>query len=412
MVALTVHRATREIGGNCIEIAHQGARILLDVGRPLEAPPEAEGLLAATLDRTAPVAGVLISHAHQDHYGLLSETPADWPVWCGAPTAALIRASLALSDKPCLHRFQHWKSGQLFHLGPFTIRPLLTDHSAFDAHMLEIEVAGRRIFYSGDFRRHGRKGKLVEALLAKPPAPCDVLLLEGTNLGSTKPHLPETALEDQFVSLFRQTTGRVFVQGSAQNIDRMVTLFRACRKTGRTLVIDLYAAFVLEALAMQGTIPQPDWSGIRVVFTRALADRYRKLGHGDFVDRMVRPNGISARAVVTRPGPWVILLRKSLMAPFARSGLCPGPEDRWVWSSWRGYLDTSDGQAARDWFAPAGLAPCHIHTSGHAAPQDLLALAQALQPRRLVPIHGAAWDDFGTDFPAVHRLRDGETLEI
>ncbi len=38
-VHLTVHRATHEIGGNCIEInAADGHRIILDVGRPLDAP--------------------------------------------------------------------------------------------------------------------------------------------------------------------------------------------------------------------------------------------------------------------------------------------------------------------------------------------------------------------------------------
>src|SRR5262245_27947456 len=48
-VKLTVHRATDQIGGNCIEIATDaGARIILDVGRPLDAPKEATGLIPGT----------------------------------------------------------------------------------------------------------------------------------------------------------------------------------------------------------------------------------------------------------------------------------------------------------------------------------------------------------------------------
>lgn len=74
-VTLTVHRATDQIGGNCIEIATQRGRVLLDVGRPLDAPGGATGLLPKSLDLVAPVDGVLISHPHQDHYGLLEETP-------------------------------------------------------------------------------------------------------------------------------------------------------------------------------------------------------------------------------------------------------------------------------------------------------------------------------------------------
>ncbi len=40
-----------------------------------------------------------------------------------------------------------------FPIGPFVVTPFLIDHSAFDAHMLLIEVCGRRIIYSGDFKR-------------------------------------------------------------------------------------------------------------------------------------------------------------------------------------------------------------------------------------------------------------------
>jgi ribonuclease J len=50
-IQLTVHRATHQIGGNCIEIGTaDGHRIILDVGRPLDAPQGATGLLPKSLD--------------------------------------------------------------------------------------------------------------------------------------------------------------------------------------------------------------------------------------------------------------------------------------------------------------------------------------------------------------------------
>lgn len=43
-VTLTVHIATQTIGGNCIEIATSaGNRLILDMGRPLDAPRDAIG---------------------------------------------------------------------------------------------------------------------------------------------------------------------------------------------------------------------------------------------------------------------------------------------------------------------------------------------------------------------------------
>jgi Cft2 family RNA processing exonuclease len=62
-VRLTVHRSAHEIGGNCIEIAEDGGhRVILDVGRPLDAPADAKSLLPRSLDLAAPCDGVLISH--------------------------------------------------------------------------------------------------------------------------------------------------------------------------------------------------------------------------------------------------------------------------------------------------------------------------------------------------------------
>lgn len=65
-------------------------------------------------------------------------------------------------------------------------------------------------------------------------------------------------MEAEFVDLFKSTKGRVFVAWSAQNIDRTVTLYRACLRSSRTLVVDLYTAEVMEALADLAKLPGRD----------------------------------------------------------------------------------------------------------------------------------------------------------
>lgn len=137
---LTVHRGAHQIGGSCIEIVHpEGARLVLDAGRPLDAPEGATGLLPASLDLSKP-ATVLISHPHQDHYGLLNELPAEWPVWTGAASAKLVTITGEIARAPLSRQVNTWssRSGPI-ELGPFTVTPLLTDHSAFDAYMLLVE---------------------------------------------------------------------------------------------------------------------------------------------------------------------------------------------------------------------------------------------------------------------------------
>jgi ribonuclease J len=248
-------------------------------------------------------------------------------------------------------------------------------------------------------------------LIAAPPENLDVLLMEGTNLGSDKSCLSESDLEDAFVDLFRATAGRVFVAWSAQNVDRTVTLFRACLKTGRTLVVDLYTAEVMEALAESPKLPRPGRDNLKVVITSAFARMYRRTGRETFVDQM-GPHGISAAALAETPERWVVMVRPSLIRDYVRNRIAPNADDAWCWSMWRGYLKNEDGALVSRWFEEGGSRAVHIHTSGHAAPAVLRSFAHAMNARQFVPIHGVAWDVETTGFPSIRRLADGESITL
>lgn len=409
-LTLTIHRGAHEIGGSCIELAHEsGDRLILDAGRPLDAPAGASGLLPATLDRSRP-ATVLFSHGHQDHWGLVDELPPDWRIFCGVGAEKLIRLTAMFARKPIVRSFETWTSRTPpFAVGPFSVTPFLTDHSGFDAYMLLVEAAGKRVLYSGDFRRHGRKAALVETMMRRPPADIDVLILEGTNLGTDKPVVTESTLESEFVDLFRRTKGRVFVQWSGQNIDRTVTLYRAAKRTGRTLAIDLYAAEVLDLLADGASLPRAGWENLAVVITAGLRSAYKARGREDFIERMVK-HGVSAARLVE--GRQVIMLRDSLVRDFATKGVAPSPGDAFVYSMWRGYLDDPARTGARDWCAAGGAEVLHIHTSGHASAADLRAFASAVGPRIIVPVHGANWDRGQDGFEGLTPLADGVVISL
>lgn len=409
-VTLKIHRSASEIGGNCIELkASDGVRILLDAGRPLDAPEHADArsLVPSTLDTRSPLGAILLSHPHQDHYGLLQGLPSDWQVRSGPACRDLTIFAAAMFGDGIRQPFVTWDSGQQFRVGPFLVTPFLTDHSAFDAYMLLIEVEGRRILYSGDFRIHGRKAVLVRRMMVAPPRDIDLLLLEGTNLGSDELCVSERSLEDRFADLFASTQGRIFVSWSAQNVDRTVTLYRACLQSGRTLVVDLYTAEVMELLAGYGRLPRPGWRNLKVVVTSAMARRYRSRGKADFVDRMAK-HGIAAQALARETGRWVAMIRPSLIRDYAASGVNPNTDDAWSWSMWSGYLRDESGQQLACWFEPARA--CHIHTSGHAATANLQMFAERIDPKAVVPIHGVAWDGHLDQFPRIKRLYDGEQL--
>lgn len=409
-VTLTVHLGTQAIGGSCIELATaSGERLILDAGRPLEAPRDAMDLLPATLDRSRP-ATVIFSHGHMDHWGLIAELPEVWPILAGEKAAEMMRLTSELFGRGIARPITTWHSrSKPFTIGGFTITPFLTDHSAPDAYMLLIEVAGRRIFYTGDFRAHGRKAKLVEALIAAPPPDINVLLMEGTNLGSDKPVITEAELEEQFVELARTTPRHVFVNWSAQNLDRTVTLFRAARRTGRKLAVDLYGADVLQRLARGTRIPVPgaEFPELKVLITSAGKRLYKRLGRDDFIEQMVSSPFATSRYSL-KADPAIIIHRDSMAAEFAAGGLGFTAEDAYVFSNWKGYLKDGDPKTGWAKAQACGSKTRKLHTSGHASPADLTRFAAAFAPKALVPVHGLAWDSPAIPLPPVQRLADGE----
>jgi ribonuclease J len=105
-------------------------------------------------------------------------------------------------------------------------------------------------------------------MLKKPPKNIDVMLMDGSSLrrladGESFP--TEESLERLFVDRFKTTPGIVLVACSAQNIDRIVTIYRAAKQTGRTLIVDAYAAGVLKATGYD-SIPKPvhGWPNLAV----------------------------------------------------------------------------------------------------------------------------------------------------
>jgi ribonuclease J len=409
-LTLTVHRGTHQIGGTCIEIQHpSGERLILDAGRQLDAPEGTNDVVPASLDRARP-ATVLISHPHQDHWGVIDQLPASWPIWTGSNSAQLIAVPGELLRRPLTRTFMTWNSRSgPFAVGPFTVTPILTDHSAFDAYMLLIEGDGKRILYTGDFRRHGRKSVLVDRMMAKPPADIDALIIEGTNLGSEKPIVTEDQLEEDFMGLFNRTKGRVFVSWSGQNIDRTVTLYRAAKCTQRTLVIDLYTADVLDRVSEGTGLPRAGLSNLKVVITKRLRSNYGSQGREDFIERMARC-GIAARNLVG--GRHVIMLRRALIPDYENSGVVPNADDAYNFSMWNGYLSDPNHSAALEWCQGRGSEVAYIHTSGHASPADLRAFTKALQPKVVIPVHGQGWDEHSDGFGDVKRLSDAEQYPI
>jgi ribonuclease J len=298
------------------------------------------------------------------------------------------------------------------HLGPFAITPFLVDHSAYDAYALLIEANGRRLFYSGDIRAHGRKAALFERLVARPPHPVHAMLMEGSSLGRLDPgqHFPtESAIEAQLVERFGPD-GFIGVCASAQNIDRVVSIYRACKRTGRTLLLDLYAMEILRATG-NPNVPAAGWPNLAVYVPEYQRRHIARTERFEIVARY-KPNRIYRQAMTTFVGRAVMLFRPAMVADI---DLIPRAWDgaRMIWSQWDGYLTSPANEAFRAKLASRGVPLESVHTSGHASITDLQRLAAAMAPDALIPVHTFGGDRFAELFGSnVNRRQDGEWWRV
>lgn len=408
-----IHRGANEIGGSCVELEAGGERLLLDLGLPLDAEsaqaalPDIRGLSGGDPS----LLGVIVSHPHPDHYGLLPEVDASVPIYIGAGAEGVLVEASFFTGAPSLPA----ASGHLVHgvplaRGPFRITPCLVDHSAFDSYAVLVEADGRRLLYSGDLRAHGRKPGAFSRLVSHPPEGVDALLLEGTQIGpgQARNAVSERDVEQLAAERFRESEGAALALFSPQNVDRLVTVFRAARRAGRELVLDLYAASVAMATG-QSTIPRPGFDGIRVYVPQRQRVLVKRAQEFDRVDA-IRPWRVYADDIAADPSRYVVTFRHSIGHELAWAGALEAASA--VWMMWPGYLKLERGIALGQWLTDQGIEMTTAHASGHAALADLRLFADAIDARRIVPIHTSAPESYDEHFLRVKRQPDGEWWEV
>ena len=281
---LIIHRGTNEIGGSCVEFNNGYKRIVFDVGLPLNAIDEGLDIscykpnISGLFGEESGVAAVFISHAHPDHYGLLSLINKNIPIYMSKASAILLKKVVPLLDKENYVdlNIKEISDGEEVRIGNFSVRAYEVDHSAASAMAFEISGKNKRILYSGDIRFHGRRAWRSRKLTSNIEPP-DYLLLEGSTLGrENQEQLTEYDIEKRLTEFFAEPKLSLIVF-STQNIDRFVSVYKACVQQNKILVLDPYSCAILENLReISAHLPQFDWNNIRVYFagnsiTRKLA---------------------------------------------------------------------------------------------------------------------------------------------
>jgi len=431
-----IHRGTQEIGGSCVEIWTDTTKIVVDIGMPLVVSdgqefnfkqyeklttkelvqngilPDIDGLYE---NSTSKVDGILISHYHQDHHGFLSYADISIPIFTGKATQSILEFSEEFFKGQQLNnRFQNFTKDNSFSIGDITIQPYWMDHSALDAYAFLIEANGKRLFYSGDFRGHGRKDKVFKWFLHNAPQNVDYLLMEGTTIGRGRQTFPsEKDLEENFIDIFNSKQEINFINTSAQNIDRLVTIYRACKRTNKLMVVDVYTAAIMKEMADYATIPfpSPSFPEIKVMYpyflSKMIADKIGK----EFLYQF-QPFKITKEEISERRKEIVFLIRPSMKGDIDR--IDKMENGNFIYSMWSGYLEQPKTKTFIGHLKSKGFSFHQVHTSGHADVETLKDMVTAMNPKNLVPIHTFDGDDYKDIFVNVNvkRAKDKEKIEI
>ncbi len=407
---ITVHRGTKEIGGSVVEIESKGCRIVIDIGMPLafndrkfdfsdyshldgkelvnqQILPDIKGLYHWD-ENHKPVDGVLISHAHQDHYGFFDYLNRDIPVYLGEATKNLMDITVLLTPlEGEVGKPQYIADNNSFTCGEFCITPYLMDHAAFDAYAFLVEAEGKRIIYTGDFRAHGRKKGMFNRFLHAHREP-DALLLEGTMMGRPGEHvMDEEELEEEAVKIMENTGGPVLIYTSSQNIDRLVSFYRASKRTGRTFVIDLYTALILDYVRGYTKIPYPshEYDKLKVFYPMWLCQKLASKNQQKLMFKY-KKHKIDKNEIRSKGKNISMLVRPSFKPDLKAIGNLN--EASLIYSMWEGYLEEEVNQKFLDYLESENVKDIyHLHTSGHACVSDLKLLVKKLCPQRVIPIH-------------------------
>ena len=384
-LTIKVHRGTHQIGGCVTEYEYDGWHLFVDYGEELPGGPKSgdlkvEGLTHGDLSKSA----LLITHYHGDHIGSIPKLPKELPIFMGSVGREIQKILsnrlklVSTAHKEMLARLedvQTFEAGKSFAFGPFSIMPIVMDHSAFDAYAFRIEGGGVKVFHTGDFRTHGFRSKKLPEVIKKYVGEINYVVCEGTNVSRpTAASLPEHELQKNLKKAFVEHRSNI-VYVSSTNVDRLFAIYHAAIAAGRKFIVDDYQMSIMEEVIKRDSL----WGKSKLYkFKEDAMPMVLKYADGEFManDKFKWLLEQVGYVLITRANP--------LFDDFIER--IPGEKQKYL-SMWKGYIDPKNEAYNESMAYSVGKGYLHMHTSGHCDMDSLNGLFQMLHPRAIIPIH-------------------------
>ncbi|MCO6390742.1 MBL fold metallo-hydrolase [Aliihoeflea aestuarii] len=356
------------------------------------------------------VRGIVITHAHEDHYGALLDL---WPklkapVWMTPFAAGMLEAKRVSDNVRVQPTINIYKAGERFDVGPFEIEAVAVTHSVPEPVSLAIRTPLGTVIHTGDwkldpaptlppmtdenrFREIGAEG--VTALV------CD-----STNAMREGDSPSEEAVSHGIREVIEKAPGRVAITTFSSNVGRIRSIAEAARDAGRqVLVMGRSLKRVIDVAGELGYM-----EGLPPFL---LEEDYGYIPRENVVVLCTGSQGEprAALAKLARDEMKHVALTAGDMVVFS-SRVIPGNEKAILEIKnqliEQGIKIVEDGDAL-------------VHVSGHPRRSELLRMYGWVKPRILVPVHGeaahlVAQGSLGASagIPEIAQVRNGDMIRL
>ncbi|MER2534660.1 MAG: ribonuclease J [Rhizobiaceae bacterium] len=198
------------------------------------------GFIEQNLDR---LRGIVITHAHEDHYGALADL---WPrlkapVWASPFAAGLMEAKRQSEQGMAQVPVTLFRAGEKFTVGPFQVEAVPVAHSIPEPFSLAITTPLGTVVHTADWKIDAEPAlgpKTDEARFrALGDAGVLALVCDSTNALRDGDSPTEHAVGEGLRGVIEAAPGRVAITTFSSNIGRVRSIAEAARDAGRQVLV-------------------------------------------------------------------------------------------------------------------------------------------------------------------------------
>ena len=364
-------------------------------------------------DKSQKVAGIVITHGHEDHIGaiqhVLSRIPA--PVYGTNLTLGLVEVKLARNGMGGKADLRKVNAGDTVQIGPFKVEFFHVCHSIPDAVGLGITTQAGLVVHTGDYKFDPTPVDNWPSDYAKlaefSTRGVDLLLADSTNSERPGWTPSEKVIGPAFDKVIEDAPGRVIIATFASLISRMQQVADAAVKNGRKLAFVGMSMVDNAKMARNlGYLVVPDETLITVESALNLRPDQVVLmctgSQGEPSSIIGRLSAGTNRQFDLLPNDTVVLSSHPI----------PGNEE--VISKTINRMMRSGANVIYDSLAP-------VHVSGHASQEEQKLMLNLVRPKHFMPMHGElrqlkrhAWlaEQVGIASDNVIIVENGQIIEL